>query len=77
MMSLKDLKEHHYTKQGGTPCINQRIRPHSTAQNKPEMPLWAECGVPQAGDAPRRPPTIRIFLLMRCRIATQMGGYDK
>ena len=26
MMSLKDLKEHHYTKQGGTPCINQRSR---------------------------------------------------
>src|SRR4030042_2789532 len=26
MMSLKDLKEHHYTKQGGTLCINQGIR---------------------------------------------------
>jgi hypothetical protein len=49
-------------KQGGTLCINQRIRPRSTAQNKPEVPLWAECGVPpRAGDAERR----------------QMRGYNK
>jgi hypothetical protein len=28
--------------------INQGMRPRSTAQNKPKVPLWAECGVPAA-----------------------------
>jgi hypothetical protein len=47
MMSLKDLKEHHYTKWGGTylDFIGQRLR--STAKNN-------ECGVPRAGDPAKR-----------------------
>jgi hypothetical protein len=37
MMSLKDLKEHHYTKQCGTLCIHLRIRdvsPRDTVRGK-------------------------------------------
>jgi hypothetical protein len=41
MMSLKVLKEHHYTKQSGTLCINQRGRP--------KVALWPDVSLCDTG----------------------------